>query len=244
MILNFLFIFSYLFCFGGLNRIKHEDAKPIANGQNQFAVGKLNAIDSLKLICKTIHTNHTKHFEYLAKLLKHHKFLANLLSFNFSDGIETLPKKLCLLYRASEHNFSASKFHQLCDGKGPTLTIIRSTSKTLFGGYASKSWFSGDIYEAAPDSFLFSLDKETRHEIYQSEGKAMRGSQDWGPCFGGSIFGGDLTLSDQCDCGSTSYSDLGQTYSLPKGVQLSSDAAQSYLGGPFQVEEYEVFRIN
>ena len=208
-------------------------------------VGKINSIDKLKFMCKTIHANHTKYFENLAKLLKHHRFFANIFGFNFSDGIEALPKKLSLLYRASEHNFSASKFHKICDGKGPTLTIIRSTSKTLFGGYASKSWFSGNRYETASDSFLFSLDKETRHEIYQNEGNAMRGSNDWGPCFRGSIFGGDLTISDKCNCGSSSYSDLGQTYLLPKEIDSRSDTAQSYLGGsyPFQVEEYEVFKV-
>lgn len=195
-------------------------------------------------MCKTIHTNHTKHFEYLSKLLKHSTLFSSFFSFN-NDSIETLPKKLSLLYRASEHNFSSSKFHQMCDGKGPTLTIVRSSSKTLFGGYASRSWYSGDKYEPAPDSFLFSLDKETRHEIYQYEGNAMRGSNDWGPCFGGSIFGSDLNISDKCNSGSSSYSDLGQTYSLPKGINERSDAAQSYLGGSylFQVEEYEVFKV-
>ena len=204
-----------------------------------------STIDSLKLICRTIHTNHTKHFEFLAKLLKLNRFFDNLFNLNSDVSIDLLPKKLILLFRASENNFSASKFHKMCDGKGPTLTIVRSTSKKLFGGYASKSWFSGDKYEVASDSFLFSLDKETKHDIYQNEGKALRGSNDWGPCFGGSYIGVDMTLSDKCNLGSSSCTDLGQTYSLPKGMEFRSEEAQSYLAGSnlFQVEEYEVFKV-
>merc|ERR1711902_378582 len=45
-----------------------------------------------------------------------------------------------LLFRASEHGFSASAFHKFCDGYGPSLTIIESNFGNIFGGYTSIKW--------------------------------------------------------------------------------------------------------
>ena len=45
--------------------------------------------------------------------------------------------KLC--WRASVDGWDARTFHSRCDGKGPTVTIIR-VGKYIFGGYTSVSW--------------------------------------------------------------------------------------------------------
>ena len=45
-----------------------------------------------------------------------------------------------LLYRASEHGYSAKSFHEYCDEKGPTLIVIKSTGGWIFGGYTTQSW--------------------------------------------------------------------------------------------------------
>ena len=45
--------------------------------------------------------------------------------------------KLC--WRASVDGWDTGIFHSRCDGKGPTVTIIR-VGKYIFGGYASISW--------------------------------------------------------------------------------------------------------
>ena len=42
-------------------------------------------------------------------------------------------------WRASVDGWTASTFHSQCDGKGPTVTIIR-VGKYIFGGYTSVSW--------------------------------------------------------------------------------------------------------
>lgn len=127
-------------------------------------------IEHLKQICKTIHEDHQKHFQYLAILLKF-------------KTIDQLVNNLHLLFRASENNFSCSKFHELCDGKGPTITIVRSNFKKLFGGYASRSWSSVGGISLAPGSFLFSLDKQTTHSIYRNEHGAIGKFKDSGPKF-------------------------------------------------------------
>ena len=51
-----------------------------------------------------------------------------------------------LLYRASEHGYTAESFHECCDDKGPTLIIIKSTNGCIFGGYTTQSWSGDCIY--------------------------------------------------------------------------------------------------
>ena len=51
-----------------------------------------------------------------------------------------------LLYRASEHEYSANSFHEYCDDKGPTLVIIKSSEGWIFGGYTTQSWSGRCIY--------------------------------------------------------------------------------------------------
>ena len=176
---------------------------------------------------KTVHQDHKKHFQYLVELL------------NFKN-LGQLGTKLNLLYRGSEHNFSFTKFHKFSDWKGATLTIFRSRKKNLFGAYASIPWHSNGN-SPAPGSFLFSLDKQTKHVIYQNADKAMYGDSEHGPSFGD---GYDLIL-DYTTGSEPHYSNLGGTYTLPEGVTYESDAAQSYLAGShyFGLEEYEVFGL-
>ena len=51
-----------------------------------------------------------------------------------------------LLYRASEHGYTARSFHDYCDDKGPTLVIIKSSGGWIFGGYTTQSWSGNSIY--------------------------------------------------------------------------------------------------
>ncbi len=52
-----------------------------------------------------------------------------------------------LLYRASEHEYTAESFHECCDDiQGPTLIIIKSDEGLIFGGYTTLSWSEDGIY--------------------------------------------------------------------------------------------------
>ena len=49
-----------------------------------------------------------------------------------------------LLYRASRDGWLASKFHAICDHRGPTVTVVRS-GDYIFGGYTEESWDKGKL---------------------------------------------------------------------------------------------------
>ena len=53
-----------------------------------------------------------------------------------ATGVYSLWKRC---WRASVDGLAASTFHSRCDGKGPTVTIIR-VERYIFGGYTSRSW--------------------------------------------------------------------------------------------------------
>jgi hypothetical protein len=59
-----------------------------------------------------------------------------LCEFNLTD-------KWSLLYRATRDGFDPKDFHSKCDGKSPTLTILKSKEyEFVFGGYTESAWSS------------------------------------------------------------------------------------------------------
>ena len=51
-----------------------------------------------------------------------------------------------LLYRASEHDYTAKSFHECCNDKWPTLIVIKSSGGWIFGGYTTELWGGWRIY--------------------------------------------------------------------------------------------------
>ena len=47
-----------------------------------------------------------------------------------------------LIYRDSRDGWHSSKFHAVCDDKGPTVTVVKN-GNNIFGGYAEMSWEDG-----------------------------------------------------------------------------------------------------
>ncbi|CAF1459698.1 unnamed protein product [Didymodactylos carnosus] len=63
-----------------------------------------------------------------------------------------------LIYTATRNRFRSHDFHRQCDGKGPTMTIIRSKEDGyLFGGFTAVSWSSQTGPKKDPTAFLFTL---------------------------------------------------------------------------------------
>jgi hypothetical protein len=54
-----------------------------------------------------------------------------------------------LLYRASEHEFSVKKFHELCDGIANTLTVIKTEFDNKIGGFTPLKWRSLYMFEGS-----------------------------------------------------------------------------------------------
>jgi hypothetical protein len=101
-----------------------------------------------------------------------------------------------LIYKATEDGFAAIDFHRQCDGKSPTMTIIKSkTGGYLFGGYTAVQWSSDNGRKSDPTAFLFTLKNPhgqamTKFDIQDRHSKlAVYHYTHGGPIFGGVTLG-------------------------------------------------------
>ncbi len=84
----------------------------------------------------------------------------------FFDG--RVIKSVKLLYRASEHNFSIKRFHELSDNVTDTLTIAHNEFGKKFGGYTPVAWTSDKKHWVADKSlrsFIFSIDMGEKFKL-------------------------------------------------------------------------------
>ena len=92
---------------------------------------------------------------------------------------------LTLLFRGSTHGWSPDKFHQLCDEKGPTITIFKSKADRVFGGFTQESWDSKtNDYKEDEEAFIFSMDRKQIYRVKDAKG-AIYCNSSCGPSFGG-----------------------------------------------------------
>ena len=170
-------------------------------------------------------------------------------------------KRLKLLYRASDHRYSSTAFHALCDNKGPTITIIKSNWGNVFGGYTSKSWSSKPAFHADPEAFLFlirSNDKAVQNKcpmifnLKETEFRtAVFHSYLCGPSFG---LGHDISTKDNCnkridfgDCFEfeSSYTNF-ESYEMNGDISLCGgkiQPLQTVKLCPFKAMDYHVYQI-
>eukprot|EP01132_Coremiostelium_polycephalum_P008075 gene8075-9935_t len=116
------------------------------------------------------------------------------------------------IYQASKDGFSASTFHQKCNNKGPTITIIWSKTGNIFGGYTSLNWNSIGNYQNDPQSFLFLLKNSKNQSMkfpYRNTGHSIYDNVSYGPTFGN---GHDFHICDNSNTVSNSYTNMNNSY--------------------------------
>ncbi len=139
-----------------------------------------------------------------------------------SDG------ELSLLYRASRDGLSSQAFHSNCDGKGCTITIIKTTNGIIMGGYSNTSWERERRYAEANKAFLFVLSgngisSPCKMKLKKPNGEAILNSE-YGPAFGD----GDMRVTDS----------IVRLY--PGG---GYDAGPFKIGAKYTIREMEVFQV-
>ncbi|XP_060580068.1 uncharacterized protein LOC132736865 [Ruditapes philippinarum] len=117
--------------------------------------------------------------------------------------IQADQKQFNLLYSFTTDGADASTFHQLCDKKGPTVTVIYNTRGTVYGGFTENSWASeSGVYVRDDHAFLFRLqhngDRNPAKFPVRKPEYAIRCKNTHGPIFGADIitFEGALTKKD------------------------------------------------
>ncbi len=163
--------------------------------------------------------------------------LINLCEFSVAD-------KWTLLYRGSRDGFKARNFHERCDDKSPTLTIIQAKiSNYIFGGYTENNWNGSNDSKSDSNAFIFSLTNKDSKPCKMPTKNAQNsivGYSGYGPVFG---VGGCIRIDDNSDTSKENYSGLGcAVYEHPE-YAFESKEAQTFLSGSehFQLGEIEVY---
>ena len=142
-------------------------------------------------------------------------------------------KKYELLFRATRDGFEASKFHEKCDGKNYTVTLVITSIGRRFGGFTDQAWDKSDSYKTGSNGFIFSLDNK---EIYYNKNSSYNiyCNSSYGPTFGG---GHDFYLCNNGNVDSSNYNNSEHSY--------ESYGKKCVMAGTynFYVKNYEVYKI-
>ncbi|CAG8511975.1 7679_t:CDS:2 [Ambispora leptoticha] len=184
-------------------------------------------------------------FMYSSTLLRkqHARFLSRAIEGSSSiNGISTpcinstsqCSYEFRLILRGSRDGFSPSIFHRFCDGKGPTITVIKiANSEKLIGGYCPFSWQSKGGYQYTTESFIFQLHEQTCKNGILSRvvdpTKAVYFWQTFGPGFGN---GPDLALREN-------FKDPSQSFCRQKSYEEPIIPGADRRRVHFTTEEYE-----
>jgi len=143
---------------------------------------------------------------------KQWKMIDNWLTDEFAG------KKKNNLYRGCRDGFTSTVFHTLCNGKGPTLTIIKNNQDRVCGGFNYNSWSSDESYNNsnAEKCFLFSLTKGEKYDTNPSAQNIVYNAEAYGPTFGG---GNDLYIA--ADMKTNSNSSTKSSYAIPDNNELT-----------------------
>ena len=204
----------------------------IGNGSNPyFNIPELVIIISSLYYAPIIHSvilnNAEKHklLQFIKEQLNHSQF------------------KLDLLYRFSRDFQTVKTFHDLCNNKGATITIIKSKKYNhIFGGYTSLEWTSTGSAKTDESAFLFLLRSSFGHKpriitLKRNGEYAVGHYSSYGPCFGGGAIGIN-------DGGNNCHSYINESYidgikgnDLCGGDKYNGKSDHYY----FAIDNYEVF---
>ncbi|XP_019632587.1 PREDICTED: interferon-induced protein 44-like [Branchiostoma belcheri] len=152
-----------------------------------------------------------------------------------------------LLFKASTQGYNSATFHQLCNNKGPTVTVAYNAIGWVFGGYASEPWTSRGSYVQAPDSFLFRLSNANKFDplkipANQYVQNCLYDLQDRGPVFGGGhdfqVFTGTYQANNGNFINANGSSNIGYTYGNGMGHNVNT-----FCGGNLSYLDVEVYSI-
>lgn len=174
---------------------------------------------------------------FCSSIIKNDLKKLNLLNNWVKEKMEKNSLKYELIYKMSENGSKCKTFHKYCDNQGPTLTIIKTTSNRIFGGFNPFKWISSSDNEYKDYSkkrFLFSMNKMKKYELLNSSKRAIYTNKYDGPHFGNA----DIEFGDDLKKGKSAASG---TFLPPNKLELTDGFGESE---KFESAEVEIFKVS
>lgn len=251
LILCLSFIFIYIYKNNQLKehtklineeKKRNDDLKQIINGlikeKNQINI-KLNELLKWKENKEKNYKEENEELKYEidSYIIMDKKEIKLLLDKLTNNGFLKIKKiKFNLIYRASIDGYGPSIYHNKCNGKINTITVIETTDGYKFGGYTETKIQETNKDFKDPNSFLFSLNKMKIYENRNKDNNIIRHSRRYGPYFIGGFIAFDENLFNNYNFvyDSSSFSNF---YSK-EDEEFEIDVEERY-----NLRELEVFEI-
>ncbi|KAL4224203.1 Interferon-induced protein 44-like [Mactra antiquata] len=154
-------------------------------------------------------------------------------------------KQFTLLYAITRDGCNSNTFHQLCDNKGPTVTVLYNQQGSVYGGYTNINWNNDSGYQSDAGAFLFQLKFKNKQKLNKFpsnvDGYCMYSEQSYGPTFGGNhdlhTFSGNIGNSGGYFQLNGSLN-IGHSYTNTAGISMSN-----INNGNMIVTELEVYQV-
>lgn len=159
--------------------------------------------------------------------------MSSILTPQYFQQIETITKSsvYSMCYKSSSDGLSPKAFHDKCDGLSPTVTIILSKAKGVFGGFTYATWDGTELKED-PKAVLFSLKQDKIFEIKKGM-PAINTSPLYLPRFGKE----DIVISEKDSY--TRFNLRQHTMTDKFDDSLEDSETKNY----FDIEEIEVYHM-
>ena len=128
-------------------------------------------------------------------------------------------------------------FHNYCDNRGPTLTIIKTTNNKIFGGFTPLNFesYGGIKYDKDDQTFIFSLNLMKKYKMINKEKDAIYCEEKYGPYFGGK----DCFFESNMKKGIT-YANKSTNFIEKNNLELTGGRGEKE---SFNVEDFEVCEV-
>ena len=165
------------------------------------------------------------------KLFTGSEILTNEAKDMLLNWLPRKPNKITLLMNSNRDGDSTKSFMNKCNGKCPTLAVIKTTNGYVFGGYTTQMWKQGEVKDN--NAFVFSIDKKRKYNIKQPEhafGLDMYSYWDFGYSYNAIVVRENCTKNNKNYVGN-------QTYDIPEQYELNG--GEKY----FTVKSFEIYHI-
>ena len=135
-----------------------------------------------------------------------------------------------LIFKMTRDGDTSKVYHELCDDKGATVTIIETQVGLKFGGFRN-NMIDTKGWKRCSDDFLFSLDFNKVYKVENKTKDTVFDHIDRGPVFGDDAFYGDIVFNKSLRfgrCGNNIY-----------GTNREPNAGKNM----FKTKELEVYTV-
>ena len=154
------------------------------------------------------------------------------------DWLNNKKLKFTKIYSTKRDGDNASKFHEKCDGKSPTITIFKASKGIRFGGYTTIPWIKSSTWKYFKDNeaFIFSFLYRKKYMIIDSNQITIGCHEIRGTSFGYDCR--DIYIWDNCTKTNENTCRNQYSYLTRENSELTNGDIN------FTVSHYEVYLVD